>query len=144
MMKKVIAMLTVMFTVFAQAICFSQTLEKKQSLVSSSMLPAAQQWDFGNVKEGEIVVHDFTIKNDTPKVLNIKDVNSSCGCTVSEAKKKVLAPGESTTLQVKFNSAGYNGWAQQYIYVHTDNIAYPVLRIIVRANVVVAKSSTKK
>jgi hypothetical protein len=93
-------------------------------------------WDFGQVEENVILKHEFVFKNESSNVLNIKDVNTSCGCTVSEVKKKTLEPGESTIIGVSFNSKGYSGPVEQYVYVNTDNLDNPVLRYIIKANVV--------
>lgn len=97
---------------------------------------ALYSWDFGRVKEGQIVRHDFTLRNNSNKILKVKDVTTSCGCTVSVVKKDTLFPGESTTIEVAFNSEGYSGPTQQYIYVHTDDLDNPVLRFIIKADVV--------
>lgn len=92
-------------------------------------------WDFGKVKEGKVYKHDFLLENDTGKPLNIKSVNTSCGCTVSQIKKKSLKPQESTTLEVSFNSKGYSGAVKQFIYVNTDDVDKPVIRFIIKAEV---------
>jgi len=97
--------------------------------------PDPYTWDFGQVKEGQVLKHAFILKNESAKTLKIKDVNSSCGCTVSEAKKMVLAPQESTTIEVKFDSKGYSGITKQYIYVHTDDLDNPLIRFIIIAQV---------
>jgi hypothetical protein len=93
-------------------------------------------WDFGEVKEGEVAVHEFTVKNESSKTVDIKGVNTSCGCTVSEVKKKNLSPGESTVIEIRFNSKGYAGLVDQYAYVNTDDPANPVLKLSIRANVI--------
>jgi len=93
-------------------------------------------WDFGQIKQGEIVAHDFTLNNDSEKVLNIKNTNTSCGCTVSEVSKKVLSPGESTKISVKFNSKKYNGPVQQFVYVNTDKELDPIIRLTIKADVI--------
>jgi len=93
-------------------------------------------WDFGQVKQGEIAAHDFIFKNETGEELKIKDTNTSCGCAVSAVEKKTLLPGESTKISVKFNSKGYSGAVQQFIYVNTDNLDNPVIRFIIKASVV--------
>jgi len=93
-------------------------------------------WDFGRVKENKVVEHKFILKNESARVLNIKEVNSSCGCTVSQADKKKLLPGESAVIKVRFNSRKYSGPVQQYVYVHTDAIDNPVVRFIIKAEVV--------
>lgn len=98
--------------------------------------PEPYLWDFGRLKAGEVVKHEFSLKNETPHTLTIKDVTTSCGCTVSEVKKKVLAAGESTAIEVRFNSKGYSGAVQQYIYVNTDNLDKPIIRFTIKAEVV--------
>ena len=90
-------------------------------------------WDFGQVKEGEVLKHDFILKNESEKTLTIKEVNTSCGCTASKVEKKVLLPGESTEIEVQFNSKGYSGLTQQYVYVHTDSLDKPIIKFIIKA-----------
>ena len=92
-------------------------------------------WDFGKVEQGKVVTHEFILKNESKKILKITSLNTSCGCTASKIKKFSLAPGESTVLEVKFNSKGYAGAVQQYIYVNTDDPDNPVVRFIIKADV---------
>ena len=99
-------------------------------------MPESYTWDFGQVKEGEIPEHSFTLENKSDKTLTIKDVNTSCGCTASRVDKKILAPGEATTIDVKFKSKGYSGAVKQYVYVHTDSIDKPILKFTIKADVI--------
>lgn len=92
-------------------------------------------WDFGLVKEGLILKHTFTLKNYSAKILNIKNVNTSCGCTVSKVDKKKLSIGEEALIEVQFHSKGYSGNVQQFVYVQTDSIDNPTLRFIIKAEV---------
>jgi len=96
-------------------------------------------WDFGQRQEGEILKHTFTLKNRSKQTLTILEINTSCGCTISEVKDKVLMPRESTTIEVQFNSKGYSGGVQQFIYVHTDNVDNPILRFTIKAEVIKLK-----
>jgi len=94
-------------------------------------------WDFGQVKEGEVLKHNFRLKNESKDILKIKDVHTSCGCTVSEVKKKTLLADEETLIEVQFDSKGYSGPIEQYIYVHTDNLDNnPIIGYIIKAEVV--------
>jgi hypothetical protein len=114
----------------------------RQQSVAQELLPAQKQnpdvlvWDFGRVKAGEILKHDFVFKNDTAKPLNIKEVTTSCGCTVSEVKKKALRPGESTAIEIKFNTKGYSGPVTQYVYVHTDNLDNSIVKYTIKSDIV--------
>ena len=109
-------------------------------------------WDFGQVREGQIVKHAFRLQNESDKTITIKDTHTSCGCTTSEIKKRVLRPGESAEIGVSFNSKGYSGEVKQFIYVNTDDIDTstslgingersrtidnPVIRFIIKAEVI--------
>lgn len=107
-------------------------------LVSSAVWAQVQDpkvWDFGKVRAGRVLKHDFMIKNDSDKVLNIKETNTSCGCTVSEIEKKILAPQESAKVKVEFKSKGYSGNVQQFIYVNTDSVDEPIIRFVIKAEV---------
>lgn len=108
----------------------------QQAIVSKAGAVDPYAWDFGRVKEGEVLKHNFTLKNESRQVLNIKDINTTCGCTVSKINKKVLLAQESALIGVQFDSRGYNGSVQQYIYVHTDRLDTPILRFIIKAEVV--------
>jgi hypothetical protein len=93
-------------------------------------------WDFGKVKENIVLEHEFVFKNESEAVINIKDVNTSCGCTISEVKQKKLSPGESTVIGVKFNSKDYSGPVTQYVYMNTDSLDNPIVRYIIKAEVI--------
>ncbi len=116
--------------------CYSQSRER---IMQEPKISDPYSWDFGQVREGEILKHDFTLKNESEKPLAIKDVNTSCGCTASKAGKKTLLPRETTDIEVRFNSKGYSGLAKQYVYVHTDSLDKPIIRFIITAEVVKTK-----
>jgi len=94
------------------------------------------EWDFGQVKSGAILKHDFILKNETNDVIKINKIHSSCGCTASEAVKKSLLPGESTVIKVTFNSKGYSGPVRQFVYVNTDNVVISIVKFTIKALVV--------
>lgn len=120
--------------------CYSQNEkapavgEKKEAADTDTVDPYL--WDFGKIKQGEIVKHTFILKNNGTKAFSISQVNTSCGCTASEAKKKKLNPAESTEIQVSFNSKGYLGPIKQFIYVNTDDIDNPVFKFTIQASVI--------
>ncbi|MBI4706300.1 MAG: DUF1573 domain-containing protein [Candidatus Omnitrophica bacterium] len=116
--------------------CLAQMPQKQDQPQEKPKPQDAFIWDFGKMKEGETAKHEFVLKNESGKILNVKEVNTSCGCTVSSVQKKQLAPQESTLIDVTFNSKGYSGLITQYIYVNTDNIKEPVIRFMIKAEVV--------
>ena len=67
------------------------------------------EWDFGKVNEGEEVKHIYRFKNDGNEDLVINKVTATCGCTVPKWERKPIAPGESSEIEVKFNSKNKPG-----------------------------------
>jgi len=63
-------------------------------------------WEFGVVKEGQVLEHEFNFTNTYGKDLLIKGTTTSCGCTVSEIKKNILKPGE---INNPFSAVRYQG-----------------------------------
>lgn len=94
------------------------------------------EWDFGTVQQGVILKHDFVLKNQATDSLKINNINTSCGCTASESEKKSLLPQESTVIKVTFNSQGYLGPVQQFVYVNTDNADLAIIKFTIKAQVV--------
>ena len=67
-------------------------------------------YDFGEVKDGEIVEVDFNFTNSGKSDLVIFDASASCGCTVPEYPQNVnIKPGQSDKLKVRFDTANKPG-----------------------------------
>lgn len=97
---------------------------------------AFAQKDFGIAREGSVLKHSFVVLNDSDLTLNVKSINSSCGCTVSEMKKKTLLPGESSSLEVSFNTKGYSGDVRQFVYLYTDNPEKSIMQFVIKVRLI--------
>ncbi|WP_347174536.1 DUF1573 domain-containing protein [Polaribacter uvawellassae] len=72
-----------------------------------------KEYDFGTVTDGDIIETTFVITNTGKSPLIITDAKTTCGCTVPTwPKDKPIAPGESTEIEVVFNTAGKGGGRQ--------------------------------
>ena len=72
-----------------------------------------KEYDFGTVTDGEIIETTFIITNTGKSPLIITDAKTTCGCTVPTwPKDKPIAPGESTNIEVKFDTGGKGGGRQ--------------------------------
>lgn len=81
----------------------------------------SETYDFGSVIAGTFVSHQFIITNIGDSPLTIKNVRTSCGCTVADLEKTVLAAGESEVLRADLSTNGYHGRIEKRIYVESDD-----------------------
>ena len=63
-------------------------------------------YDFGEVMEGEKVVHIYKFKNTGKEPLVISNAKGSCGCTVPEWPREPIPVGGSGEIRVQFDSKG--------------------------------------
>lgn len=76
--------------------------------------------DFGHIIQGERVMYRFKFTNTGNSDLLITKVSTSCGCTVGEYPKTVVAPGKSDYLEVSFDSSKRKGVQSKTITVLTN------------------------
>lgn len=79
-------------------------------------------FEFGKVKAGDIVTHEFKFKNTGKNPLIIKDAQGSCGCTVAEYPKEPIPPGGSGVIKATFNTEGRNSYQAKYISLYANTI----------------------
>jgi|GEM_PF-1885422 len=92
--------------------------------------------DFGTVQGGTVLKHTFEFKNTGDQDLIIKNVKTTCGCTVASPSGKKIKPGERGQLSASFNTRGYHNLVQHYIHVDTNVSHMPRVTLIIKANVV--------
>jgi hypothetical protein len=78
--------------------------------------------DFGNLKNGEIIQHDFEYENKGSKEVIILNAKGSCGCTVPEYEDDPIPPGGKGVLKVTFNSDGKMGYNEKNVQITTNGV----------------------
>ncbi|HXA00616.1 MAG TPA: DUF1573 domain-containing protein [Cytophagaceae bacterium] len=69
----------------------------------------SNEFNFGVIKDGEIVQHTFKFTNTGKAPLIVNNAKASCGCTVPQWTKEAIAPGGTGKIDVTFNSSGKGG-----------------------------------
>lgn len=80
-----------------------------------------EAWDFGKVKQGEILTHEFVFVNEGNAPLVIENVATSCGCTAALASEDRIPPGKEGRIKASFDTRGYAGSVVKYIYVESND-----------------------
>jgi len=90
------------------------------TLVITTLKYVATEHDFGQVKEGEKVVHVFEVLNTGKADLLIQNVRPSCGCTTPKYEKKPIRPDKKGTIEVAFDTKGRPGKQHKTVIVVTN------------------------
>ena len=99
-----------------------------------------KNFNFGEANYGEILEHNFKIKNLGKEILEIKRVATSCACTSAKAVLEKIQPGQETNLTVTYDTAAMSGShgrgkQERIIYVKSSDPINPQAEVIIYANV---------
>ena len=61
-------------------------------------------YDFGKSNQGDVLTHTFKLTNTGTDTLIISNIETQCGCTNATIDKKILLPGESTSVTLTLNT----------------------------------------
>ena len=95
--------------------------------------------NYGEIAKGSDGVRVFTFTNTGNAPLIISEVKSSCGCTVPKKPDGPIAPGESNTSQVKYDTNRV-GPIRKTVTVYS-NAEEPVKALKIKGEVLAAGKS---
>jgi hypothetical protein len=78
-------------------------------------------YDFGTIKDGDVVSKEFEFKNNGRNPLIISAAKGSCGCTAPEYPSEPIPPGKTGKMKVVFNSAGKEGHQEKSVAITTNS-----------------------
>ncbi len=92
-------------------------------------------WNFGKIKQGDIVKHYFVFSNTGDLDLVLKDVRTSCGCTAANVSDKTISPGKKGKIKVVFDSKGFSEKVNVYINIESNDPTQPLKQLLITADV---------
>ena len=128
-MKKIF---TLVFSILAFGLMAQTQLEEEKA--GPAIVFAESMFDFGDIKQGDVVEHIFEFQNTGTQPLILSGVRTTCGCTAPYWPKEPIAPGETSSIKIKFNSRGKLGMQNKIITVNSNAIT-PTTRIKIVTNV---------
>lgn len=125
-----------MWIVLPVAVLVLPLMAQERSDDKSSSRPTAvlvaPVYDFGEIEYDEEVVHEFEIRNDGDRTLELFDARSSCGCTVVDFDDRI-EPGSSGRMRVKLNPRSLEGAFAVGVTVFTNDQANAQLNLTIKA-----------
>lgn len=98
-MKKGILFLSVLFSAFLTTQSFAQEIINGPAISFDK-----ETHDYGTISVGANGECVFTIKNTGTEPLLITNAQASCGCTVPDYPKEPIAPGQSASIKVSYDT----------------------------------------
>ncbi len=74
-------------------------------------------YNFGTIKQGEVVDYTFKFTNNGTGDLQIESTSASCGCTVPNHTREPIPPGGSGEVVIRYDSKGKSGQQSPVITV---------------------------
>tara|TARA_R110002051_G_scaffold280400_1_gene342019 strand:- start:385 stop:792 length:408 start_codon:yes stop_codon:yes gene_type:complete len=85
--------------------------------------------DYGKIDKNANGVRTFTFTNIGDQPLIIKDIKSTCGCTVPEKPKKPILPNEKGIIKVSYNTNIIGGFSKSITILSNVKNERTVLKI---------------
>jgi hypothetical protein len=77
-------------------------------------------FDFGRVRSGQEIKHDFWFTNTGTGPLELTSVRPGCGCTTAGQHDRVVQPGKTGKIPIKLSTANFGGAMTKSITVTTN------------------------
>jgi hypothetical protein len=132
------------FTIVLIAFCFSAVLFAQDQPVfeepsnGPKIAFTETRHEFGDIVQGAVVEHIFSFENTGNEPLILQDVKTTCGCTVPVWPREPIAPGDTSSIKVKFNSRGKVG-VQNKVITIISNATNQRERVMIVTNVMLRK-----
>lgn len=105
-MKRIFSIAVLAIMTFT--ISCSQTSQAENTVDIDAKGPAIEfkdlVHDYGTIMQGDNGTCEFSFKNTGTEPLILQNVRSSCGCTIPSWPKEAIAPGESNSIVVKYDT----------------------------------------
>ncbi len=91
------------------------------------------EMDYGKIKQGSEPLRVFTFKNTGTEPLIISNAAGSCGCTVPTFPKEPIGPGQTSKIEVRYDTQRLGGF--QKTVTLTTNEANPTRVLTIKGEV---------
>jgi hypothetical protein len=92
-------------------------------------------WNFGEVWHPQGASLTLVVKNEGTADLRIKDVRTTCGCTLAESGRDLVPPGETTEIKVRYNSEGKQGHQESKVIIESNDPGRPTVEMQITGEV---------
>ena len=123
-MKRTLLTILVAFLV---APVFAQAPAATQKKAEDFIKFKETKYNFGKIKQGVPVTHDFDFTNISGAVVIIENATASCGCTTPKWPQAPVAKGSAVKITAGFNAASPGPFTKEiYVKVKGVDVPFPI------------------
>lgn len=130
-MKKVLFSLMM---IFAAGVAGNSVVAQEVTQDGAKLEMEKETHDYGTIKNGANGQCTFDFKNTGNKPLIISNAKGSCGCTVPVWPKEPIAPGQTATITVKYDTKR-PGAINKSVTITSNAVNTPTKVIRIKGNV---------
>jgi hypothetical protein len=93
----------------------------------------SQSFDFGKIKQGTPVTHEFKFTNNGGVPLIITNVQASCGCTTPDWSRDPIAPGGQGFIKATYSAASAGNFNKSVTV--TANVDGGMVQLLIKGEV---------
>jgi hypothetical protein len=112
----------------------SLTVHSGQDKAPSIVLDDSER-DFGKVIQGETLKHIFSFANKGSTVLEILEIEPSCGCQAASLSANRIQAGQSGQIEVTVDTGGLTGVIDKSVTILSNDPRRPSVSLSIRADV---------
>lgn len=136
-MPRLISFSITIFLIILVSLIYTQGAVSVASELPPQITFTESSYDFGNIEEGEVVIHNFVLKNTGGSTLVLERVKTSCGCTAALPQNREIAPGDTTSIRVSFDSHNRTGEkVHKTVTVYSNDPEHPQAYLFITGSVV--------
>ncbi len=94
-----------------------------------------EMYNFGEIKEGDVIGKFIHFKNEGIGTLTIKSIDGSCDCLDFKYPEKPILPNEQGKIEVIFDSNGFHGRQVKFLKVFSNDSLSSSKELIIFADV---------
>ena len=118
------------YIVLSLFVCLSYWSTAQEPIDQAIIELDRNEFDFGELHQGDKKSHAFTIRNTGNIPLIISDVHTQCGCTAVEFPEDPIMPGKSSELVILYDSSNKVGIQRKVVTIISNASEDVKIRIL--------------
>lgn len=136
-MKQLLGILAILLMASVQMSAQATPTEAAPNPASKAILTLESDVvDYGNIDQGAEPLRVAKFKNTGTEPLIISGAKGSCGCTVPNWPKEPIMPGESSTIEVRYDTKRVGSINKTITVTSNDPAGKHIIRVIGNINAV--------